>query len=528
MHGRFPFRQVHVLALSLCAIMLPWSTAFLSIAQMLLAANWLAEGIVQRDLGGRFKRAFTSAPVLVFLGFLGLHLLGLLWTSDSAWGFDRVRILAPVLVFGVILGGSPRLQPGELRTILLWGVASVLANTFACVVMAEPDADFRSLSRFISHIRLALMLVLAVVVLWYYLKNGLAQRLVMLLLVAWIWYFLGRLGSVQGATLILLLLWLYAWSALRNGTVLVRRSLRMVLLIMPLAAITWAWMLWTRISDTSLAAPPTTTEYTAGGEEYVHVAGDMQLENGTPVWQYVAWGELRRSWALRSKLDIDSLDARGHVVKGTLARYLSSLGLRKDSVGVMALSDADVQRVEQGVTSAHAERTNRFVARLQEVLFELQRYRTTGDANGHSITQRLEYWRTGMAIVRDHPLLGVGTGDTQRAFDAKYEELQTSLLPQWRHRAHNQYLTLWISLGVFGLLFALFSWWWPAWKLSAWRDPLFVAWAIIFGISCLTDDTVETQTGATFFAFHYALLVFAAPRVGISGRAPTTPAPGGG
>jgi hypothetical protein len=40
---------------------------------------------------------------------------------------------------------------------------------------------------------------------------------------------------------------------------------------------------------------------------------------------------------------------------------------------------------------------------------------------------------------------------------------------------------------------------------------LFIAWAILFGLSCLTDDTVETQAGATFFALYYALLVFAAP-----------------
>jgi O-antigen ligase len=88
----------------------------------------------------------------------------------------------------------------------------------------------------------------------------------------------------------------------------------------------------------------------------------------------------------------------------------------------------------------------------------------------------------------------------------------TDLAREWWHRAHNEYLTLWISFGLFGLAFALFTWWWPAYALGAWRDPLFVAWAVIFGISCLTDDTVETQAGATFFALYYALLVFAAPR----------------
>jgi hypothetical protein len=86
------------------------------------------------------------------------------------------------------------------------------------------------------------------------------------------------------------------------------------------------------------------------------------------------------------------------------------------------------------------------------------------------------------------------------------------LKPEWRHRAHNEYLTLLISFGVFGLAWSLFSWWWPAWRMGAWREPLFIAWAVLFLGSCLTDDTVETQAGATFFAMYYAILVFAAPR----------------
>ena len=88
----------------------------------------------------------------------------------------------------------------------------------------------------------------------------------------------------------------------------------------------------------------------------------------------------------------------------------------------------------------------------------------------------------------------------------------SKLSEPWRRRAHNEYLTLWISFGVIGLGWSLFTWCFPAWRTGAWKHPLFIAWAIIFGISCLTDDTIETQVGATFFAFYYTLLVFAAPR----------------
>ena len=87
--GRDAFRTVHVGALALCAIMLPWSTAILSMAQMLLVVNWLAEGVVRKDFIGRFRRAFTAAPSLVFLSIFGLHVLGLLWTTDLKCTMDR-------------------------------------------------------------------------------------------------------------------------------------------------------------------------------------------------------------------------------------------------------------------------------------------------------------------------------------------------------------------------------------------------------------------------------------------------------
>ena len=36
----------------------------------------------------------------------------------------------------------------------------------------------------------------------------------------------------------------------------------------------------------------------------------------------------------------------------------------------------------------------------------------------------------------------------------------------------------------------------------------------IFLLSCFSEDTLETQPGATFFALYYALFVFAAPLTG--------------
>jgi O-antigen ligase len=133
--------------------------------------------------------------------------------------------------------------------------------------------------------------------------------------------------------------------------------------------------------------------------------------------------------------------------------------------------------------------------------------------------------RTGLIIAKENWSCGVGTGDTEQEFQRAYERSGTRLSPKWRHRAHDQYLTWWISFGVVGMLWCLFAIVWPAHMLGAWRSPLFIAWAIIFGISCLTDDTLETQVGATFFALYYTLFVFAAPSLNGSAPRRSVPSP---
>ncbi len=512
LRGPDAFRNVYVGALALCAIMLPWSTAFLSMAQMLLAANWLAEGIVRKDLLGRFRRVVSSAPALVFLSFFGLHVLGLAWSDDLQWGLDLVRILLPVLVFGVILSGSPRLRSGEYNIVLLLGAWSVVCSTFVNLGLHNgSEMDYRSLSHFISHIRLTLLLCSAIVIFLLDKSAPMALRIAGYAAAIWSLVFIDQLASIQGVIILGSIGLVFLFRAAGRWSPVPKYGTRALSLALPLLLIGWtAQQLrgYFALPDAKLGVQ---VERTAGGEAYTHDLANPQQENGTHVFTYFAWGELRRTWPLRSSVSLDSSDAQGHVLWGTLTRYLTSKGARKDSVSIMALTDAEVRGIEQGNTDAYPERTTELRKRLDEVGYELGQYRAYGRANGHSVSMRLEFLKAGWAIAKQHWLVGVGTGDTKQVFSAQYETMNSSLAPEWRHRAHDQYLTLWISFGVFGMVWSLITWWWPAYRLGAWKRAHFIAWAIIFGVSCLSDDTIETQAGATFFALYYTLFVFAAP-----------------
>jgi hypothetical protein len=504
-----PFRSVHVGSLALCAIFLPWSTSLLSMAQMLLAANWIVEGIVRKDRGLRWRQAFGRAPSLVFMGFLFIHMIGLLWTSEPGmrWGFDLVRILAPVLVFGAVLAGSPRLTFKEFKTVFLFGAWSVLASTVICLVVRGADSDHRDLSMFISHIRLALLLCLCIAILIHFWPASILNRIVHVIAILWALFFIDRLESLQSVIILLAVAFLFIWRK-KEGSPAVK-WLRPVSLIGAAVLIVLSIQAIQRYKEHPFQGD--LLEVTAGGERYVHEKDNTQRENGELVWSNIAWAEVHRTWKMRSTLPLDTLDAKGHVLYSTLFRYMSSLHLPKDSVGIMTLSDRDIDRIVAGTTSYQHGTRWRLQDRIDEVFFELDRYRSTGDASGHSVTMRLEYWRVGWEIFKRNWLFGVGTGDTQIAFDRMYDEVGSSLSSEWRNRAHNQYLTWGISFGIFGAILCIVCLVYPARELQAWRNPLFIAWLIIVGIGSLSDDTVETQAGATLFALYYALLVFAAP-----------------
>ncbi|MEO8732821.1 MAG: O-antigen ligase family protein [Flavobacteriales bacterium] len=507
-------RRVHLGALALALISMPWSEFLLSLSQIILLVNWLWEGTAQRDLAGRFKRSFTTKESAVFISFFALNVLGLLWTTDLKWGVDLCRILLPVLVFAVVLSSTPRLSRDHLRDLLLLGAWSATASTIVCLVMRYgvlAQGEYRELSPFISHIRLALMLCFSIAVFVFYWPYAWWKRFAYLLAIAMCLWFMDLLSSLIAVPVLAALILFFLWRLVKGRRAAYRIAAFGVLV---LGASASALYLRSCVHD-YFSMDPSDLKHldraSAGGEVYYHDLRDPQRENGHYVWINVADKELQRTWDRRSKLPFAGKDKQGQPVRSTLVRYLASMGERKDSTGVQELAPEDVKRIENGMTSVVEGREGAMRARIEQVLYELDIYRTTGDPSGHSVTMRMEFQRVGYSIAKDHWIAGVGTGDTQLAFDAAYDRVHSRLEKRWRLRAHNEYLTIIISFGVFGLVWSLFSWWWPAWRLKAFRHPLFIAWGIIFLLSCLSEDTIETQMGATFFALYYTLFVFAAP-----------------
>jgi hypothetical protein len=243
---------------------------------------------------------------------------------------------------------------------------------------------------------------------------------------------------------------------------------------------------------------------TSRGSAYNHHLDYPLIENGRQVYSYVAENELYEAWYDRSTLHLDSIDGRGHVLKGTLIRYLTSKDLRKDADGVAALTPSDIAAIESGIPTCTELSQQGLSRRLSRIFFEWSNYKAGGTPDGHSVIQRLEFWKTAWSIIQRNFWTGVGTGDIKTAFKEGYIEGNSILSERYRLRAHNQYLTMWATYGVFGLIVFLCITFWPL--ITPLRSDVNVQMIVLLvALSFCTEDTLESQAGVMFMAFFYAL-----------------------
>jgi hypothetical protein len=248
--------------------------------------------------------------------------------------------------------------------------------------------------------------------------------------------------------------------------------------------------------------------YTPLGNPYIHDTTKHAAENGYYVWLYLSEEEIRHAWNSISQFPYDSLDRKNQRIKYTLIRYLSSKGLRKDAGGVAQLEKRDIEAIENGIANHIFLNKYSLYPRIYEVIWEIDGYLRGRDPSGHSIAQRIAYLEAARSIFKENPLFGVGTGDVQSSFDRYYENTGSSLDQDYRRRAHNQYVTLLITFGVAGLILSLVFLLGPVFIEKKWNDYLFMVFFFIAFLSMLNEDTLETQTGVSFFIFFYSFFLF--------------------
>jgi hypothetical protein len=248
-------------------------------------------------------------------------------------------------------------------------------------------------------------------------------------------------------------------------------------------------------------------KFSSHGCLYENDSLSNEMENGHYVWRYICQQELNDAWNKRSKLKYNGNNNKGQYLKYPLIRFLTSKGLHKDADGVNKLTDAEIRSIEDGAVNVNCQDQYSLKTRIYETIWEFDRYSRNGDPNAHSVMQRLEYWKASWLIIKEHWLFGVGTGDMNIAFARQYDKMNSPLAKQWRLRSHNQFLSITVGFGIFGLLWFLFVLVYPFTFKRVRKDFYYFVFFIIFLLSMTNEDTIESQAGLTFFVFFSTLFL---------------------
>lgn len=489
-------RRIYIVLLTLlggCMVTSTWAT---NLMWVLLGANWVFEGHWRE----KWQMARESRLLHLYIGFYLMLLIGMLWTENQSFGWSVLQVKLPLLVVPLVVLTSRPLQ-GRVRHWVLWAYATtVLVVSIIGLVrmLTITDLPYRDAVPYISHIRFALNCCMVV-----YLCTGVAMRrrrvvlkIVPLTVMLWMLAFLVLLHSYTAiailamVSLVILLVYRRRWP---------------LIVLWVVAAGTLAFFVGRDMKSYYRMGPLATEplrSHTAAGNAYQH-ANDGIIENGNYINNYICPDELRQQWARRSTMPYDSNTATGYGVAPTLVRYMNCLGLTKDSAGLAAMTDEQIASVERGVANPIYESGNPLKKMVYVMLLEREFYVHTHTVKGFTMLQRLELWEATVEVIKDHPLIGAGTGDVVDAMQ-EYLAARHSELSGRGMRSHNQYLGILATLGILGVALLLTLIVHACFQRGKKITPIMLAWILTILISMLTEDTVDTLAGIMFCTWFLA------------------------
>lgn len=511
---RLPARileYMYVLGLVAVAAALPLSLYLMSFAQFWLGGVWLLQG----NYASRLKTLASNKAALFMISILLLHLLGLAWTENMDYALSDLRKKLPLFILPFIMGSNEPLKKWQVHVVLGIYLLAVFVGTMASVgnilgLVGAKALDSRNISIFISHIRFSLNICLAIFILAYYAYTVGPRWLkaLLILVAAWLLFFLFILKAMSGfLALGLTAFVLILYFIFNHKNKKARYALSGIFIALLLGFAGYVRYLITDYYAVKPVDYSLLEQQTAHGNAYVHDTVDTQTENGNRIWLYVCMPELEQEWSRRSKISLDSIIRTKSELKYTLMRFMASKGLRKDAEGIKALSNDEVQAIEKGIANVDHMKSFSIKPRIEQTIWELDYYFRGGDPNSHSMSQRFEYWKTALHLIKKHWALGVGTGDVQDAFVIQYEQDVSRLNPNLRKRSHNQFLTMAVTFGLLGLAWFLFALLHAAFMEVRARNYFYATFFVIALSSMLTEDTLETQAGVTFFVFFSCLFL---------------------
>ncbi len=454
-----------------------------------------------------FFIAYKRKDLYPFLCLIGFSFFSLIWSENLAIGFKELLSQFNFFVIPLLFFCFPSITKKLLNQILYFFIFLVVIMSFVNMIyfffFLQENADIRSLSLFISHIRFALCIDIAIFLSCYFLFRkhvSLLLKFILVIIISWLLFYtyfsqvltgvLCLIGALLGAVL-------YFFFKTKRLNLKVFLLSFLALLMIGISILVFAINKPERVNINLNHLP----KYTKLGNVYDHYPTRRVYENGYPIYAFLCEKELDSTWKTRSNILLDSESISGFRNRDVLVRYLTSKGLSKDAEGINNLTEHDILNIENGVPSI-LYLSNGLMSRYYSLKYELS---DKTNPNGHSILQRIEFWRAAIYIIKRNIIYGVGVGDIDEAFAKAYSSLNSPLLKENRLGSHNQFFHQVVGYGVIGL--SLFLWVLIHVLRYLFKKNSFILFVImsILITSFLVEDTLGTLTGMSIFSFFYGL-----------------------
>ena len=123
-------------------------------------------------------------------------------------------------------------------------------------------------------------------------------------------------------------------------------------------------------------------------------------------------------------------------------------------------------------------------------------------------SNRIQIWKASLSIIKENPLLGVGTGDVKDKLMEKYKQNRLLSAYERKLNAHNQFLQTTVAIGLIGLLILILGLLLPLFISIKEKQFLYTAFIILIIINISVEAMFEVNAGVVFYAFFNSLLFY--------------------
>ena len=123
---------------------------------------------------------------------------------------------------------------------------------------------------------------------------------------------------------------------------------------------------------------------------------------------------------------------------------------------------------------------------------------------------RVAIWKCSAGILKNHLLIGVGTGDVQDSLQQAYDNRKFYFASRYnRYNAHNEYLQITLANGLPGLLILLSCIIYPLLHYKRnFSGNIYLLFLLLFTVAALSESILEINKGITWYSFFNSIFAF--------------------